>query len=67
MFAGIQTPFTVMDKNSQNPPSILENENLKLQLLLDNYVSLKDEYNKSRTWVSKIAIIITKANKLRHN
>ena len=35
-----------------------ENENIKLRLLLDNYVNPKDEYNKSRTWVSKIVFII---------
>jgi hypothetical protein len=86
MFTGIQTPFTVMDKNGQNPPSFLEiklerlkkklaeaqkelsetkdqlhkqeNENMKLRLLQDNYVNPKDEYNKSRTWVSKIVFII---------
>lgn len=40
-----------------------ENENIKLRLLLDNYVNPKDEYNKSRTWVSKIVFIIAKANK----
>ncbi|MCF8449821.1 MAG: hypothetical protein K9G49_08135 [Taibaiella sp.] len=40
-----------------------ENENTKLRLLLDNYVNPKDEYNKSRTWVSKIAFIVAKANK----
>ncbi len=40
-----------------------ENENIKLQLLLDNYVNPKDEYNKSRTWVSKIVFIVAKANK----
>ncbi len=91
MFAGIQIHFTVMEKNSQNPPSFLEiklerlkkklsetqkelsetkdqlhkqeNENIKLRLLLENYVNPKDEYNKSRTWVSKIVFIIAKANK----
>ena len=35
-----------------------ENENMKLRLLQDNYVNPKDEYNKSRTWVSKIVFII---------
>lgn len=40
-----------------------ENENIKLRLLLDNYVNPKDEYNKSRTWVSKIVFIVAKANK----
>ncbi len=40
-----------------------ESENIKLQLLLDNYVNPKDEYNKSRTWVSKIVFVIAKANK----
>lgn len=35
-----------------------ESEDIKLQLLLDNYVNPKDEYNKSRTWVSKIVFII---------
>jgi septal ring factor EnvC (AmiA/AmiB activator) len=40
-----------------------ENENIKLRLLLDSYVNPKDEYNKSRTWVSKIVFIVAKANK----
>ena len=40
-----------------------ENENIKLRLLLDNYVNPKDEYNKSRTWASKIVFIIANANK----
>ncbi len=40
-----------------------EIENIKLRLLLDNYVNPKDEYNKSRTWVSKIVFIIAKENK----
>ena len=40
-----------------------ENENIKLRLLLDNYSNPKDEYNKSRTWVSKIVFIVAKANK----
>lgn len=91
MFEGIQTPFTVMEKNSQHPPSFMEiklerlkkkladtknelsetkdqlnkqeNENIKLRVLLDKYVNPKDEYNKSRTWVSKIVFIVAKANK----
>ncbi|MCF8450012.1 MAG: hypothetical protein K9G49_09110 [Taibaiella sp.] len=40
-----------------------ENENIKLRLLLESHVNPKDEYNKSRTWVSKIVFIIAKANK----
>jgi septal ring factor EnvC (AmiA/AmiB activator) len=91
MFAGIQKPFTNMEKNSRNPPSFLEiklerlkkklaetqkelsetkdqlnkqeNENIKLRVLLDNYVNPKDEYNKSRTRASKIVFIVSKANK----
>jgi septal ring factor EnvC (AmiA/AmiB activator) len=91
MFAGIQKPFTIMEKNSRNPPSFLEiklerlkkklaetqkelsetkdqlhkqeNENIKLRLLLESHVNPKDEYNKSRTWVSKIVFIVAKANK----
>ncbi len=91
MFAGIQMNFTIMEKNSQNPPPSLEiklerlkkklaetqkelsetknqlheqeNENIKLRLLLENYVNPKDEYNKSRTWVSKIVFIVANANK----
>jgi hypothetical protein len=40
-----------------------EIENIKLALLLDNYVNPKDEYDKSRTWVSKIVFVIAKADK----
>jgi hypothetical protein len=40
-----------------------ENENIKLRLLLDNYVNPKDEYNKSRTRVSKIVFLVANANK----
>jgi hypothetical protein len=40
-----------------------ENENIKLRLLIENYVNTKDEYNKSRTWVSKIVFIVANANK----
>jgi len=40
-----------------------EKENIKLRLLLDSYVNPKDEYNKSRTGVSKIVFIVAKANK----
>lgn len=40
-----------------------ENENIKLRLLLENHVNPKDEYNKSRTWVSKIVFLVANANK----
>lgn len=40
-----------------------ENENIKLQVLLDHYVSPKDKYDESRTWVSKLVFIVTNANK----
>ena len=40
-----------------------ENENIKLQVLLDHYVSLNDQYDKSRTWVSKLVFIVAHANK----
>ena len=40
-----------------------ENENIKLQVLLDHYVSPKDKYDESRTWVSKLVFIVAHANK----
>ena len=35
-----------------------ENENIKLQVLLDHYISPKDKYDESRTWVSKLVFIV---------
>ena len=40
-----------------------ETENIKLQVLLDHYVSPKDKYDESRTWVSKLVFIVAHANK----
>lgn len=40
-----------------------ENENIKLRLLLDNYVNPKDKYDESRTWVSKLVFIVAQAKK----
>ncbi len=40
-----------------------ENENIKLQVLLDLFEYPKEKYDESRTWVSKLVFIVTQANK----
>lgn len=40
-----------------------ENENIRLQVLLDHYVNPKDKYDESRTWVSKLVFIVAQAKK----
>lgn len=50
MFAGIQIRFTVMEKNSQNPPSFLE---IKLERLKKKLAETQKELSETKDQLHK--------------